>query len=164
MDDRPLIPKYRKHDDLDRQHEIILNSLGFVPHESLDWPTLGGSYVVRLIGKVSEHMACNHPGNPELYSRLVPELSRLSRKLPERVIQSHVYDFMQAMTSEALKLVQRLQQIEPYIEPSEPVRSAKVHRPQHRRAKRQQSVAVDSLQRRIDGEHRREINDVLAGG
>lgn len=155
-------PKYCNHSDRDRQHEIELNPLGFIPWQSLDWPTPNASYLVRMLGRISEQMSSNHPGDVELYQRLISEMSRLGRKLPESTTKSDVYNLLQSFTADAIEMVEQWRQAERFVGPSEPVRSATVHRPTHRRAKRQPNVLLDAMDRRVAREHEQEINDTLA--
>ena len=155
MSDQHSVPKHLKHDDRDRQNEIIPNDLGFVPHESLDWPTVGGTYVVRLMSRISGHMAACHPGQPSLYQELVPELNRVSRILPAKTVQRDVYKFMQRITEEAVTLAAKWQALEPYIEPAS--RAGRTKRPRKAR-----SPAIDAMSRQESRESRQVILEAAA--
>ena len=151
-----------KYTEGEPEPELIVNEAGFVDHSQIDWPVCNAGQVIRMLTKIGDQLAMLHPGSPDLFTQLIPEASRLGKKLPASTVNGDCYRLLQSFVMQAAEMVEHWRQAERFVGPSEPVRSATVHRPTHRRAKRQPSVAVDALQRRIDGEHREEINDVLA--
>ena len=142
------------------QHEtnepLTTNELGFLNHADLDWPTPDGQYVVRLLSKISDSLTQCHPGNPSLYHELVPELNRLSKRLPRDQIQRDTYEFLQRVTQQAIELAAHWQSFVPYLEPL-----PRVGPP--RKPRKQRSAVIDAMSRRIDREAREAITDALAG-
>jgi hypothetical protein len=141
--------RYLKYDERNLNPVVYTNVLGFViPHSVLQWPTPDGSFVVRLIGSISEKLTSCHPGDVGLYQRLVPELSRLSKRLPHDVVGPDVYDFLQDVTELAVALADKWGRLDK-------VRAMKpVKRPRKRPSK-----AIESTRRVINQEHQEHIKE-----
>lgn len=140
--------------------ELTVNEAGFVEFSQVDWPVIGYSDVARMLTKISGQVNMCHPGQPDLFTDLIPEVSRLGRILPERTTQADVYRLLQDVTGLVLAMVAEWKRAERYVAPSVPVRSARAHRPQRRKAK-QPSAIVDTMQKRVDAEFRDEIREAL---
>ncbi|MDB5388938.1 MAG: hypothetical protein JWM11_4584 [Planctomycetaceae bacterium] len=144
--------RYQKYDERTPVQAIEINDLGFViPHSVLDWPTPDGSYVVRMISSISETITNSHPGDPELYQRLVPELSRLSKKLPTHVVKADVYDFLQTVTKAAVELAASWDQQDRQRVTGKPVK----------RPPKKPSRAVGSTRKLVDSEYRQEVREAV---
>lgn len=130
------------------------NSLGFTEFDRLEFLTIDGSYIVRLISKLSEHLTQCHPGNPELFHDLVPELNRLQKRLPAKQVRRDTYEFLQRIVATAIELRKHWASFEPYLEP----RLGPAKRP-----RKQRSAVIDAMSRREAREAREEIVEALAG-